>query len=111
MTVHELPTSDVAIRALHRHIEELASTVSTAYISKTPLRIGDNGIGDEMTFWYDGEHIKVFTCDGGVFMAGLEHQGFWPDWYSTSREEARAVAQALLSAAAFVPARYNEEPQ
>ncbi|QXO12873.1 hypothetical protein SEA_LATRETIUM_73 [Mycobacterium phage Latretium] len=97
-----LPNSDVAIRALHAEIEKLASTASTAYLSKTPLRISDNGIGDEMTFWYDGELIKVFTCDGSVFMSGIEHFGYWPDWFCLDRQEARAIAQGLLSAAAYI---------
>ncbi|OBK04047.1 hypothetical protein A5637_13275 [Mycolicibacterium fortuitum] len=100
--IAHLPDSDVAIRALHAEIERLAATASTAYISRTPVRVGANGIGDEMTFWYDGEHVKVFTCDGTVFMSGIEHGGYWPDWYCLARGEAREIANALWSASAYV---------
>lgn len=101
--VRHLPNSDEAIRTLHAEIERLASTASTAYISRTPVRVGNNGIGDEMTFWYDGENIKVFTCDGMVYMSGIEHFGYWPDWFCLSNEDARDIARALVSAAAHVP--------
>lgn len=100
--VAHLPTSDAAIRTLHGEIERLAAHASRGYISRTPVRVGNNGIGDEMTFWYDGEQIKVFTCDGGVFMSGIEHQGYWPDWFAMSRNEARDIANALWSASAYV---------
>ncbi|OBG21503.1 hypothetical protein A5768_25690 [Mycolicibacterium fortuitum] len=100
--VTHLPGSDVAIRALHAEIEQLAAKASTAYISRTPVRVSNNGIGDEMTFWYDGEHIKVFTCDGTVFISGIEHGGYWPDWYCLRRGEAREIANALYSASAYI---------
>lgn len=100
--VVHLPSSDVALRALHAQIEELATHASQARITRAPVRIGNNGAGCEMTYWYDGEHIKVFTCEGGLFMSGVERFGYWPDWYSLPRQEARAIANALWSAAAFI---------
>lgn len=101
-TVARLPGSDWAIRELHTEIERLAAKASTAYISRTPIRVDTNGIGDEMTFWYDGEHVKVFTCEGSVFMSGIDHRGHWPDWYCLRRGEAREIANALLSASAYI---------
>ncbi|MCT7373014.1 hypothetical protein [Mycolicibacterium llatzerense] len=97
-----LPSSDVALRALHSQIEELAVHASQARITRTPVRVGNNGAGCEMTYWYDGEHIKVFTCEGGLFISGIEHFGHWPDWYNLPPAEARAIANALWSATVFI---------
>lgn len=101
-TVHELPNAQTAIRALHAEIERLASTAAAAYSPRAPIGVQNNGIGDEMTMFYDANNVKVFTCDGTVFMSGIEHGGYWPDWFCLSNQEARLVAQALMSAAAHV---------
>lgn len=100
--VVELPSSDVAIRSLHAEIERLATHAAESYMPRTPGKLGTNGAGCEMTYWYDGEHIKVFTCDGTPFISGIEHFGHWPDWYCLPPSEARKIAQALMAAAASV---------
>lgn len=96
----ELPSSDVAIRSLHAEIERLASHAASAYIPRAPLGVQNNGIGDEMLMFYDAGNIKVFTCNGSVFISGIEHFGYWPDWFGLPNAQARLVAQSLLSAAA-----------
>ncbi len=100
-----LPQSDHAIRALHSEIEKLAST----YTSPTPIRTEQQG---ECTlYWFYDGVLKVFVCDGGVFMSGDdgytggvggERFNWWPDWCALRRDEVRAIAHAMLSAAAFV---------
>jgi dihydroorotase-like cyclic amidohydrolase len=101
-SVHEFPNTQLAIRTLHAEIERLASAAAASYIPCAPIGVTNNGIGDEMTMFYDANHVKVFTCDGTVFMSGIEHGGYWPDWFCLSNQEARLIAQALMSAAAFV---------
>lgn len=101
--VSQLPGSDHAIKALHAEIEKLAAFAATAYVPHGPLGTATNGMGDEMVMFYDANHVKVFTCDGTVFISGIEHGGYWPDWFCLPRSQARLIAQALLSASAHVP--------
>lgn len=101
--IAHLPTSDAAIRALHAEIERLASHASTAYVNHAPIAIAHSGTGDEMVMFYDADQIKVFTCDGIVFISGIEHFGYWPDWFCLGNKQARSVAQALLSAVGHLP--------
>jgi hypothetical protein len=101
--VSHLPGSQEAIRSLHAEIERLASYAASSYVSHAPIAVTNNGCGDEMTMFYDADKIKVFTCAGTVFISGIEHFGYWPDWFALGKQQARNVAQALLSAAAFVP--------
>lgn len=100
--VVDLPSAQIAIRALHAEIEELASKAAASYVPRAPIGVQNNGIGDEMLMFYDDDKIKVFTCKGGVFISGIEHFGYWPDWFALPRSQARLVAQALLSAAGHV---------
>ncbi|OCB57663.1 hypothetical protein A5677_17010 [Mycobacterium malmoense] len=104
----ELPSADLAIRALHAEIERLASRAAASYILRAPLGVQNNGIGDEMLMFYDDDQIKVFTCNGSVFISGIEHFGYWPDWFCLPNEQARLVAQALLSAAGHVSVAETE---
>lgn len=97
-----LPKSDHAIRTLHAEIEKLASTAASAYRNPNPIRTEQQG-DSTLQWFYDGI-IKVFVCDGGVFMAGDERYNFnwWPDWCAMPRNEVRTIANAMLSAAAYV---------
>lgn len=100
--VHELQE---AIRALHAEIEKLASHAATSYVPRAPIGVERTRDGQnmEMLMFYDADHIKVFTCGGGVFISGIEHFGYWPDWFALPNKQARLVAQALLSAAGHPP--------
>ncbi|WP_405137445.1 hypothetical protein [Nocardia sp. NBC_01388] len=104
--LHHLPTSDFAIRQLHAEIERLATIASQAYISRTPLRTEQQG-SDEVAYWYDDLGLKILTAGGGVHMSTELRFQDWPDWNSVSNKDARAIANALLSAAAYVEPGYE----
>ncbi|MBF6291828.1 hypothetical protein IU454_08115 [Nocardia farcinica] len=102
--VRHLASSDRAIRTLHAEIERLASKASAAYVSRTPIRIDHTTDGHrmEMQYWHDADGLKIFTCDGVVHLSATFEFEDWPDWNSVRPSQARAIANALLSAAAYV---------
>jgi hypothetical protein len=106
--VRHLPTSDHAIRALHAEIERLASLASSVYISRTPIRV-DRAGKDEIQIWHDGNDFKVLTAGETVHVSGTLRFASWPDWYALSSQDARRIANALLSAAAYVPITTDQD--
>lgn len=102
--VRHFPGSDLAIRTLHAEIERLASMASQAYVSRTPLRIEHttDSHRSEMQWWHDDNGLKIFTCDGGVYISSTLEFQYWPDWYALSNQQVRTIANALWSAAAYV---------
>ncbi|WP_336794159.1 hypothetical protein [Gordonia malaquae] len=101
-TVHDLDDSDGAIRLLHRQIEALASRAATAYVVQAPLRVEDRG-GFPCCIWYESPELSVISLDGTVGIEMGERFSYHPDaTYLCARDQARAVAQALLSASAYV---------
>ncbi|MCC3333525.1 hypothetical protein [Nocardia abscessus] len=112
--VSHFPGSDLAIRTLHAEIERLASIASQAYISRTPLRIEHttDSHRSEMQWWHDDNGLKIFTCDGGVYVSSTLQFQYWPDWYALSNQQVRTIANALWSAAAYVePSSPDSSPQ
>lgn len=97
----QLPGADHAIRQLHSEIERLATLASQAYISRTPLRVERSG-RDEITYWYDDLGLKVLTAGGTVHISTQLSFQDWPDWNALRNKDARAIANALWSAAAYV---------
>lgn len=101
-TLRHLPSAIEPIRELHRQIEELATHAATAYIRKTPVRVEDRN-GWPCQIWYESHDLKVLSMDGCVGIEPGERFDFNPDInFFTGRNEAREVAQALLSASAYV---------
>lgn len=98
-----IPKPDGALRLLHQQIEALATEAAQAYTSRTPIRIEDNGIGDEMQIWFDQRGLKVFTSGGSVHIATtLRFNGDWPNWHTITDKTGRALVNAILSAMAYV---------
>jgi hypothetical protein len=102
--LRHFPSSDHAIRTLHAEIERLASIASQAYLSRTPIRIEHttDSHQSEMQWWHDDNGLKIFTCDGGVYISTTLEFQYWPDWYALSNQQVRTIANALWSAAAYV---------
>ncbi|RIS64237.1 hypothetical protein [Mycobacteroides abscessus] len=101
-TVRHLSSAVEPIRELHRQIEELATHAATAYIRMTPVRVEDRN-GWPCQIWYESRDLKVVSMDGCVGIEPGERFDFHPDInFFTGRNEAREVAQALLSASAYV---------
>lgn len=105
--VRHLASSERAIRTLHVEIEHLASLAAGAYITRTPIRVECHG-KDRVEYWHDDNDLKVFAAGGCVHIAGTLRMATWPDWYALSGEEARRIANALLSAAAHVAEAVTE---
>ena len=102
--VRHLPNSDHAIRTLHTEIERLASEAAAAYITRTPLRVEQGSQQEQIEFWHDDNDLKILTAGGSgcVHISGTLRMATWPDWYALTGEQARRIANALLSAAAYV---------
>jgi hypothetical protein len=102
--VRHLPSSDHAIRILHAEIERLASEASAAYITRTPVRVEQGSQQEQIEFWHDDNDLKVLTAGDsrGVHISGTLRMATWPDWYALTGAQARRIANALLSAAAYV---------
>ncbi|QSN49764.1 hypothetical protein [Mycobacteroides abscessus] len=101
-TLRHLSSAVEPIRELHRQIEELATHTSSAYIRMKPIRVEDrNGLPCQI--WYESRDLKIVSMDGCVGIETGERFDFCPDInFFTGRDEAREVAQALLSASAYV---------
>ncbi len=100
--IRHLANSDGAIRLLHAELERLASIASGAYVSRTPIRIECSG-KDKIQYWHDEHGIQVLTAGGTVHLSTtLEFHGDSPDWHALRNREIRQLANALLSAAAYV---------
>ncbi|WP_280264661.1 hypothetical protein [Nocardia wallacei] len=106
--VRRLPGADHAIRQLHSEIERLAVLASQAYISRTPLRVEQRG-RDEIAYWYDDLGLKILTAGGTVHMSTALSFQDWPDWNALRNSDARALANALWSAAAYVGETHQNE--
>jgi hypothetical protein len=101
-TVSKLPSADQPIRELHRQIEELAAHAATAYLRTTPIRVEDRN-GWPCHIWYESRDINVVSMDGSVGIEPSERFDYYPDiTFFTGRSQAREIAQALLSASAYV---------
>lgn len=101
-TVTDLPSATGPIRDLHRQIEELAAHAATAYVRTTPVRVEDRN-GWPCHIWYESASIKIVSMDGSVGIEPSERFDYFPDiTFFTSRNQAREIAQALLSASAYV---------
>ncbi|WP_142281833.1 MULTISPECIES: hypothetical protein [Mycobacterium] len=98
----QLPSAAEPIRELHRQIEELAAHAATAYIRTAPIRVEDRN-GWPCHIWYESKDINVVSMDGSVGIEPTEHFDYYPDTtFFTGRNQAREIAQALLSASAYV---------
>lgn len=100
--VTELVGSDVAIRSLHHAIEELAARAATAYAVQAPIRVEDRG-GFPCHIWYESRELSIVSLDGTVGLEPGPRFDYHPDTtFLCGREQARTVAQALISASAYV---------
>ncbi|WP_114514745.1 hypothetical protein [Tsukamurella tyrosinosolvens] len=99
--MERLPSADDALRALHRDLERLAAQASTSYLMSQPLRIEDHGEW-KRAVWYESEELSIITEDGTVAFAAGRRFDHYPDECHITRATARRIAQALLSASAYV---------
>ncbi|SHU68752.1 Uncharacterised protein [Mycobacteroides abscessus subsp. abscessus] len=87
---------------LHRQIEELATHASTAYIRSAPIRVEDRN-GWPCHIWYESPALRIVSIDGSVGIEPGERFDYFPDTtFLTGRNQAREIAQALLSGSAYV---------
>lgn len=101
-TVVDLAGSDAAIRELHRKIESLAARAATSYQVQAPLRTEDRS-GFPCHIWYESKELRVVSLDGTVGIEPSERFDYYPDTtFLCGREQARSIAQALISASAYV---------